>query len=165
MGGPPILRNSWASRPCYSTHGRAAHATARLAGGPSERAAAEQMHVEVIDGLTRLRPLIDYEAVTGEALLFRDGARRVQEMGMVALGGDGGDSGNLLARHDEDVDGSFGVDIAESDDVRILVDDVGGNLAFDDLREKRHDLILASGGGAGTSLVSFFNEARAAEKV
>ncbi len=52
-------------------------------------------------------------------------------------------SGDHPLRHDEDVDGSLTIDVAESDADIVLVDDVCGNLASDDFFEERHDGMTA----------------------
>lgn len=43
--------------------------------------------------------------------------------------------GDVLAGHDEDVHGSFGVDVCECVGVLVLMNGGGRNLAFDDLAE------------------------------
>ena len=57
--------------------------------------------------------------------------------------GECGQARRFLSGDDEDVNRCFWFDISECDHVFILVNDVGGGLAIDDLREDRgHGAVL-----------------------
>src|SRR5690606_25081122 len=73
-------------------------------GRPGEGAAAEDVEVEVEDGLLRARPVVDDEAVVREPLLLRHLPRDGEEVPDERLVGllDGVGAGDRLTRNDED---------------------------------------------------------------
>ena len=107
-----------------------------LSRRPLHGAAAEQVDVEVIDRLPPVGTGVDDQAVArcGEALLFGDLAgfeQQVAEQGAV-LGSGVLHAGDDFLGDDEDVRRGLGLDVAESQTIVVLIDDVGGNFAADD---------------------------------
>jgi hypothetical protein len=117
-----------------------------LAGRPGHVACAEEVEVEVLDGLAAVGAGVDDDAVAvGEVLLAGDfgggGEELAEERG---VGGGGvGERGDVLFGDDEDVDGGLGVDVREGEDVVVLIeasdgDGAGGNLAEEAGGQYRH---------------------------
>lgn len=111
-----------------------------LARRPREVATAEEVDVNVEDGLARVRARVDDGAVAtlGEPFLIGDAggdAEQMAEQRLVRLRGvvEGFD---VRARDDEDVRRSLRVDVAEGDGPPVFVDERGGNLARDDLAKE-----------------------------
>ena len=112
-----------------------------LARGPGKMTAAEKVEMEMRDGLPSVGPVIDDEAVTGlvELTLAGDllgGGKEMAKNGMM-FRRDGGMPSMVLLRDEQNVDRGLGGDIAEGDNMGILIDDVGFGLAVDDPFEDR----------------------------
>src|SRR5689334_21673414 len=106
----------------------------------SERRAADQMHVQVIDDLTAMLVAIhdEPEAVFGDAFLFREIARHdehVAERALVVVA-DVVDRGNRLVRHDQYVHRRLRRDVTERGDAFVLEHDLGRDFAGDDFFEE-----------------------------
>ena len=115
----------------------------KLSRGPGERASAEQVHVEMVDGLAAVFAGVKDDAVaSGEVFLASDfgcGPEQVsEEGGMVRTGF--GERDDVLARHDEDVHGRLGRNISEGVALVVLKNGRGGNASFNDFAEETaHD--------------------------
>src|SRR5690606_20581097 len=105
---------------------------------PGEGAAAEEVEVDVEDGLLRAGAVVHDEAVVREPLLRRHlpGGREEVAHERLVLFLDGVGARDRLARDDEDVDGRGRLDVPEGDAAVVLVDDVAGDLAVGDLLEE-----------------------------
>ena len=88
-------------------------------------AAAEEVEVEVVDGLAAIGAGVDDDAVAvGEILPagdFGGGGEEVAEEGCV-VGSGMGQGGDVTLGDDEDVDGGLGVDVREGEGVVVLVE-------------------------------------------
>ncbi len=91
------------------------------------------------DSFAAIGAVINDEAVAGfvELALASDplgGDEEMGEEGMI-FGGDGTMAGVMFFWNDKNVDGCLGGEITKSEDVIILVEDIGGELAVDDAFE------------------------------
>jgi hypothetical protein len=102
-------------------------------------AAAEEVEVEVIDGLSAVGAGVDDEAVAvGEMLVAGDlggGGEEVAEEGRVGGGGVGG-RGDVLFGNDEDVGGGLRVDVGEGEGEVVFVEAGDGDGGGGDLAEE-----------------------------
>ena len=102
-------------------------------------AAAEEVDVEVVDGLAAVGAGVDDEAVAvGEVLPAGDFAGCVEEVaegGFVVLRGVGV-GGQVVFGDDEDVGGGLGIDVREGEGLLVFVDAGGGDFAGDDFAEE-----------------------------
>jgi hypothetical protein len=103
-------------------------------------ATAEDVYVQVKDGLARARARIYHGAVTalGESLFVGDAggdAQQVSERSLIFLRSIV-KRVDVLARDDQHMNGRLRVEIAKGDAQFVLVDDIGGKLARDDSTEK-----------------------------
>ena len=97
------------------------------------------MKMEVRDSFSSVGAIIDDEAIacfvelalTGNAL---GGDEEMSEEGMI-LGWNGAVAGVMFFRDEKDVNGGLGGKITEGEDVIILVEDIGRDLAVDDAFE------------------------------
>jgi len=97
------------------------------------------MEVKVGDGFAAMGAIIDDEAITGffELVLASDplgGDEKMSEEGMI-LRRDGAVAGVMFFWNDKNMDGGLGGEITEGEDVIILVENIGGEFAVDDLLE------------------------------
>src|ERR1700712_4019954 len=96
-----------------------------LAWGPGHGASAEEVDVEVVDGLAAVGAGVDDEAVAaGEALPLGDlggGGDELAQEGAVFCFGVGG-RGEVLFRDDEDVGGGLRVKVGDGDGGFVLVE-------------------------------------------
>src|SRR3990170_3738371 len=117
---PPSCRRCSSGRPCH---------------GP----AAEEVEMEVEDALARLGSDVRHHPVAAaETGLVRDALDDAEEPDQQAgVGiGQGMGIGDVAARDDEHVRRRLRVDVAEGDDLVILVDPVGRDLARHDAAEE-----------------------------
>ena len=129
----------------------------KLSRGPGERASAKQVQMEMIDGLAAVFARVDDDAVAlGEIFLAGDFCRSPEqvseERGVMRPGF--GERDDVFARHNQDVDGSFGPDISEGVAFVVLKNRRGGDASFNDFAEEAaHDGISVQEGqrssGAG----------------
>jgi len=92
--------------------------------------------MEMGDGFSAVGSVVDDKAVAGLIELelagdFLGGGKEMAKDGMI-FRGDSGVAGVVLFGNQQDVDGGLGGDIAEGEDVIILIDDVGFGLTVDD---------------------------------
>lgn len=87
--------------------------------------------------LPRFLALVDNKPVGGQAELLRDLSGGIEKMSVVAGLVHVGDSGNFVARDEEDVDRGLRIDIPQSDDVLVLPNDLAGDLARNNPGEER----------------------------
>ena len=104
-------------------------------------AAAKKMKVEMRNGLATVGAVIDDKTVTGLIELqlsgdFLGGGKEMTKDG-VMFGRDGAMAGMVLLGDEQDVDGGLGRDVAESENVFVLINDVGLGFAVDDPLEDR----------------------------
>lgn len=97
------------------------------------------MHVQMIDGLESIRTAVDHRAKPriGDTFGVRNARHRfhnVAHKGAVSIL-HGGKTRNVSARDDQNVHGRLGLNIAERHGIRILIYDLGGNLAASDPAE------------------------------
>ncbi len=97
------------------------------------------MKVKVRDGFPAIGAVIDDEAIAGffEMALAGDplgGGEKVGKDGVI-LGGNGAVAGVMFFGNEKDMDGGLGGEIAEGENVIVLVHDIGGHLAIDDALE------------------------------
>ena len=97
--------------------------------------------MEVGDGFAAVGAVVDDEAIAGLVEFelagdFLGGGEEMAEDGVV-FGGYGGVAGVVLFGDEEDVDGGLGGNVTEGEDVVVLIDDVGWDLAIDDPFEDR----------------------------
>ncbi len=110
-----------------------------LSWGPREGATSEEMEVKVGDGFAAIRAVINDEAVAGffELALTGNplsGDEEMSEEGMI-LGRDGAVAGVMFFWNDKNMNGGLGSEITKGENVIILVEDIGGELAVDDAFE------------------------------
>jgi hypothetical protein len=121
---------------CYSEANRKLRTLAR---GPVHGAAAEEVDVEVVDGLAAVGAGVDDEAVAvGEVLLASDFCGDVEEVaehGGVVLHGVGV-GGEVVFGDDEDVDRGLGVDVGKGEDLVVFVDGLYGDFPVRDFAEE-----------------------------
>ena len=96
--------------------------------------------MKMIDRLSTILALIDDQSVAiGQAFCLGDDASGVEKVEMVSGGWFFGHSRNLCSRHNQDVNGGLGINVAKGDHMVVLINDVGRNLATDNARKKcRH---------------------------
>ena len=97
--------------------------------------------MEMGDGFSAVGAVVDDEAVAAGVQFqlagdFLGGGEKVAEDGVV-FRGDSGVAGVVLFGDEEDMNGGLGGDIAEGEDLIVLVEDVGGKFAVDDPLEDR----------------------------
>jgi len=97
--------------------------------------------------LPSVHALIDHQPVTAfQSLLFGDFAGGVEDVHMVALGGQGGEAGDLVAWHDQDMGGCLGIEVSKGYDKLIFVNDIAWNFPIYDLgKQCRHGFPAANG--------------------
>lgn len=125
-----------AKTPVNSWKNRAVMVSARR---PGELAPAEQMDVEVRDGLAAVRAVVDDDAVSAfrEAEVggdLRGGEQQVAEDGLIRrfrLS----DTGDGFDGHDQDVDGSLRGNVTEGEAMLVAVNHIGGDLPVADFFE------------------------------
>mmetsp|Transcript_21330 Transcript_21330/g.84837 ORF Transcript_21330/g.84837 Transcript_21330/m.84837 type:complete len:276 (-) Transcript_21330:546-1373(-) len=119
-------------------------------GRPRERPAADDVEVEVEDRLAHLGAVIHYEPIRVEAGLLSDDAdfgHQVAEHGdVVVLREAQLREAHALLGDEQHVDGSDGVDVLEREAVVVLVDDVGRDVAAEDLVEDRRGRVVDDAG-------------------
>ena len=92
--------------------------------------------MEMIDGLASVLALVDHKTITvGETKDLTDLLGGVEDVHVIAGIGQGGETCGLFASGDDDVGRGLRADVAEGHDMVVLVDDRGGDLPVDDLRE------------------------------
>jgi hypothetical protein len=128
-----------------------------LAGWPGEGATRQKVDVQVGHGLAGILSVVDDEAEALGALVDAEllggmtrGEEQGTELGLI-FGGGFADAWDGLFRHDEEVNGGLGTDVAEGEAVRIFEDDVGRDLAGDDFFKEG----LAGAHGWGRSVWLF----------
>ena len=92
--------------------------------------------MQVGDSFAAIGPVINDEAVAGFVELALtgnplSGDEEMSEEGMI-LGRDGAVAGVMFFWNDKNMDGGLGGEITKGEDVIILVEDIGGELAVDD---------------------------------
>jgi hypothetical protein len=109
-----------------------------LAWRPGERASTEKVDVEMLDALAAVGAGVDDGAIAfGEPLLagdFSGSAEKVADERLL-FGGDLVERVEVLAGHDEDVDGSLRVDVGEGVAEVVFVNGLGGNFTLEDFAE------------------------------
>src|SRR6267143_3944439 len=121
-------------------YGKPCDGVRESAGWPVHRAAAEQVQVQVINGLPRLRPLVHDQAVAVaiDLALVGDPVRHLEEVkehrGVLRLQVVNGR--DVLLRNDEDMRRSDGADIFEGDDLVVAKYFFRGDLSREDLAEQ-----------------------------
>jgi len=110
-----------------------------LSRRPGERAAAEQVDVEMIHGLAAVLAGVDYHAVAvGEAFVAGDprrGPQQVAEQRAVPFGAVG-QRRNVFARRDQHMHRRLRVKIREGVALLVLVDGGGGYASVNDLAKE-----------------------------
>lgn len=105
--------------------------------------AAEQVQMEMVYGLAAVLADIDDHAIAGiKFFLAGDFGRSPQEMAeqSAVFGGRLGEGGDVLARNDEQMHRSLGVDVGEGEALLVLVDAGRGDASIGDFAEKAaHD--------------------------
>ena len=100
---------------------------------------AEEVDVEVVDGLAAVGAGVEHQAVAvGEVLGagdFAGGVEELAEAGGIVLCGVGV-RGEVVFGDDEDVCGRLGVDVWEGEGVLVLVEAGNGDFAGDDFAEE-----------------------------
>jgi len=114
-----------------------------LSWRPGHRASAEQMHVEMGDGLPSVRTVVDDETESGICEAFGSGdlsggAEQMPEEFGVRRNGFRQARDHPLGNH-EDVNRCPGGNIAEREAPAVLENNVGRNLSGDDFFEQRHE--------------------------
>ena len=105
---------------------------------PEQQASRKQMHVQVKDALPGLFAVIDDQTkIFFATQRARDLTGFEQQMPqyLLIVGGGVGDFRDGFFRDDQNVDGGLRVDVLERQTAIILIDDIGGYLARDDLAE------------------------------
>jgi len=130
---PSNSRAAWPSN--WTADTRRSRTDPELTGRPGHLALREQMNVEMGDTFTRIRPVVDHEAIAvGQLQLAGHGAGGQQQMpehsdirqpGLVQ-------PGNGLLGNDQQVDGRLRLDVVDDDAGRVLVLDFCGDFAGDD---------------------------------
>ena len=119
--------------------------TLGLSRRPRQRSAAQQVNVQVIDGLSAVFPLVDHQPIAvRKTLLLSDRLSCIEQVQMVARLGQSRDAADLLPGNDDNVYRRERNDVLKCNNMFVLVDNRSGNFAIDDLREQgRHTCILA----------------------
>ena len=101
--------------------------------------AAEQVQMQVIDGLASISAGIDDHAVAGGEILFTGdfghGPQEMAEQGAV-IGGCFCERNDVPARDDKQMHWRLRMDVGEGDALLVFVDACGGNASVDDLAEE-----------------------------
>src|SRR5258706_7147179 len=111
-----------------------------LSRRPGHGAAAEEMEMNMKNGLPRGRAAVEHDAkaVLRDALLLGeavgDGTTIADELVIVLLQLE--QRRDVLHRHDQDMDRRLGPDVLEGDDRVVAIDDVALDLPFDDAAKK-----------------------------
>lgn len=110
-----------------------------LSWGPGEGSTTEEVEVQVGDGFAAIRAIIDDESIAGFVELALTGNplggdEEMSEEGMI-LGRDGAVAGVMFFWNNKNMDGGLGGEITKGEDVIILVENIGGELAVDDAFE------------------------------
>ena len=109
-----------------------------LARRPAELASAEQVGVEVAEGLTAVVPLVNYQSIpVGQSLGLRDLLGSVENVQMVSRFRKLREARDLRLGDDQDVHRCLRFDVPNRENVVVLIDEVAGNLAIEDLGEER----------------------------
>jgi len=100
------------------------------------------MDMEVGHAFSRIRTVVDYEAVSAflDTFLARDlsrGEQQLAEQGCIVRA-NLADSGDRFARDDEDMDRGLRVDVAYGENVIVLADHLRGDLSRGNALEKCH---------------------------
>jgi hypothetical protein len=111
----------------------------RLAWRPFEFATAKQMKVQMKDGLPGMRANIGHEAIALLQIelvgqLLSDCKNMCQNRSI--LRGQIGHRGNMARWNDQKMMGSLGIDILKGHHILVLVHNIAGNLALDDLTKQ-----------------------------
>jgi hypothetical protein len=94
---------------------------------------AQEVRVEVEDGLSRVRTLVNHHSVAVcESQLSRDFLGGVEQVLVVSGFWEFGESGDLGFRDDQNVHRSLRVDVADREDVFVLENDLAGDFAETD---------------------------------
>ena len=97
--------------------------------------------MQMRNGFPAVRPVVYYQTIAGfgKAEFFGDFGCFEKQMAeqFVIVGRSFGDSRDVFLRNNQDMDGRFGVDVAEGEHKVVFVNDVGGDFAVDDLLEDR----------------------------
>jgi len=89
--------------------------------------------MEVRYRLSGVFALVDNQAVSvAQGELFGNFPGGPKNVEVVSLVGDFGKAGNLLSRHNQDVNGCLRIEIAKGNYVRVLIHNVSRYLAADD---------------------------------
>ncbi|MFM2199176.1 MAG: hypothetical protein RLZZ505_2608 [Verrucomicrobiota bacterium] len=111
------------------------------AWGPGELASAEEVDVEVRDGLSAVRAVVDHHAESAfrEAEFGGDlgGGEEEVPKGRLISGVRLADSRDGLVRHYQDVDGSLRGNVAEGEAMFIAVHHIGRDFRVADFLENR----------------------------
>lgn len=114
-----------------------------LPRGPGERAATEEMHMQMRDGFPAIGSVVDHEAKSGirQPFEFGDLSGGDKEMPEeVPVSGPGfSDPGDRTLGNHEDVNRRHGRDVPEGQAFGVLENNVRRDLARDDFLEKRHE--------------------------
>ena len=110
-----------------------------LSGRPVERSPAEQVDVDVIDGLAAVMARVDHQAIAfGQAIgagNLRGGPEQMAKYGAVTFT-DLVHRHEMFARRHQHMHRRLRVDIGEGVALLVLVDGCGGDASFDDLAEE-----------------------------
>jgi hypothetical protein len=98
----------------------------------------KQMQVKVINGLTAILAVVDYDTVSLSKMFFPGNLggcphEVAKESTLMRVGFTEG--GDVLARHDEDVNRRFGINVGKGVGEFVLMNGCGWNLAFNNLAE------------------------------
>src|SRR6185312_12311566 len=111
----------------------------RSTGWPMQAPASQQVDMQMEHRLPAILVAIDHGAIPlfGEALLLGVIRRRQQQLAeqLGLVRGDIVQRGQRLLRDEQHMHGSLRIEVAERQYIIVLVNDVGGNLATDDLAE------------------------------
>lgn len=104
-------------------------------------ASAQEVKVEVGDGFPAIGAVVDDQPVAAFVQLELathplGGGEKMAEDGMI-FRGNRGVAGVMFFGDEKDMNGGLWGDIAESQDVIVLVDDIGGDFSIDDALENR----------------------------
>ncbi len=100
-----------------------------------QRAATQDVQVDVLDGLAAVSSGIDDDAMAFWNVLFGESGGDVEEMAE-EVGGDLGDVGKVVFGNDQEVGGGLGVDVREREGAVVLVEGLDGDFALGDLAEE-----------------------------
>ena len=110
-----------------------------LTGGPRHGSAAEQMQMQMVDGLSAVGAGVDDDAISASEACVAGYLRRLREQ----MPEEGGVlffgvclRGDVLPGNDQEMGGRLGIDIGEDDAAFVLILSIGRNSAGDDLAEQ-----------------------------